>query len=353
MACSPAEGSRYLGYVEAMSDIRTYRTVGVEDHLVTAEVMAAWDRLSDEARSDSQPGAPRGGELTERLVEVGERRLAAMDDAGLDVQVLSLTSPALHNLPASDALQLQTVTNDHIAACVGGCPERFQGFATLAMPSPEAAAGELERAVTQLGLHGALLCGRTGSRSLDDAANRPVFEVANERRAPLYIHPQMSRPDVRAGLYGGFDEAISFAFSTSGIGWHYESGVQFLRLALSGVLDRFPDVPILLGHWGEVVLFYLERLDGFAARAGLPLSFSEYAGRHVYATAGGLYSERYLNWAAEVLGVERLLFGSDYPYRPGPDGGVAAYLARSGLSVEDQARVASGNWEALTASIRR
>ena len=108
-------------------------------------------------------------------------------------------------------------------------------------------------------------------------------------------------------------------------------------------LDRFPDLPILLGHWGEVVLFYLDRLDSFAARANLPLSFSEYARRHVYATAGGLYSERYLNWAADVLGVERLLFGSDYPYRPGPDDGVAGYLARSGLNLQDQARVASGN----------
>jgi uncharacterized protein len=74
-----------------------------------------------------------------------------------------------------------------------------------------------------------------------------------------------------------------------------------------------------------IPLFYLDRLDSFAARAKLPLSFSEYARRHLYATAGGLYSERYLNGAAEVLGVERLLFGSDYPYRPGPDSGVAAY----------------------------
>jgi predicted TIM-barrel fold metal-dependent hydrolase len=336
-----------------MSSIGAYRTIGVEDHLVTPEVLAAWDRLSDEARADSQPGAPRGGELTERLLEVGERRLVAMDDAGLDVQVLSLTSPALHNLPAVEARSLQVATNDYIAARVAEWPDRLQGFATLGMPDPDAAAAELERAVSQLGLHGALLCGRTGPSNLDDAANWPVLEVANERRAPLYIHPQMSQPGVRDALYGGFDEAVSFAFATSGIGWHYESGVQFLRLALSGALDRFPNMPILLGHWGEVVLFYLDRLDSFAARANLPLSFSEYARRHVYATAGGLYSERYLNWAAEVLGAERLLFGSDYPYRPGPGGGVAAYLRRSGLSPEDQARVASGNWDALVAAIRR
>src|ERR1700759_2698694 len=151
--------------------------------------MAPWDRLSDEARSDSQRGAPRGGELTERLVEVGERRFAAMDDAGVDVQVLSLTSPALHNLPGDEAQRLQTATNDHTAARVAERPDRLQGFATLAMPAPEAAAAELERAVSRLGLHGALLCGRTGARNLGDPAHWPAVEAANGRPAPRYIPP--------------------------------------------------------------------------------------------------------------------------------------------------------------------
>jgi predicted TIM-barrel fold metal-dependent hydrolase len=328
------------------------KTIGTEEHFVSDAVAAAWGELSPAARGDARAGVPPG-ELGERLREVGERRIAAMDAAGLSVQVISLTQPALHPLPGDVAARLQVETNDLIAELVAGHPERFQGLATLALPAPGQAARELERAVTELGLHGALVCGRTGERNLDHPDNWAIFEVAQALRAPLYIHPQMPQPPVRAALYSGFGEAVDAAFAGHGIGWHYEAGVQFLRLALSGVLDRFPDLRILLGHWGEVVLFYLDRADGLAAQAGLERTFSEYARRHLHVTAGGVYSARYLRWAADVVGVERILFATDYPYRPGPDGGVEHFLRSAGLAPGDLERVASGNWEGLVASIRR
>ena len=328
------------------------RTIGTEEHFVTDEVMAAWDRLEGRARDDSRAG-PVPGEVGERLPEVGERRIAAMDAAGLDVQVISLTSPGLHNLPAEEATRLQVETNDRIAEIVNGHPDRFQGFATLATPAPAAAAAELERAVTQLGFNGGMLFGRTGERNLDHRDNWPIFEAAESLRAPLYIHPQLSQPRVRAALYSGFNDAIDNAFAAFGIGWHYESGVQFLRLALAGVFDRFPDLQVLLGHWGEVVLFYLERADGLAMQAKLPHSFSHYVRQNAYITAGGVYSQRYLRWAVEVVGVPRILFGTDYPYVPGPEGSVEQFLASAGLDRADQERIASGNWNALVADIRR
>ena len=328
------------------------RTIGTEEHFVTDEVLAAWGRLDSRARADSPPTAvPR--ELEERLREVGERRIAAMDEAGLDVQVISLTSPGLHNLPAHEAARLQVETNDRIAELVNAHPDRFQGFATLALPAPAAAALELERAVTKLGLNGALLFGRTGERNLDHPENWPIFEAAASLRAPLYIHPQVPQPRVRAALYAGFDDAIDNGFATYGIGWHYETGVQFLRLALAGVFDRFPDLQILLGHWGEVILFYLDRSDGLAMQAKLAQPFSEYVRRNAYVTAGGVYSQRYLRWAVEVVGVERVLFATDYPYRPAPDGGAEHFLQTAGLDRAGQERIAAGNWEALVAGIRR
>ena len=328
------------------------KTIGTEEHFVTDEVATAWSRLGSPARDDSLAGVPPG-ELGERLREVGERRIAAMDETGLDVQVISLTSPGLQNLPADEATGLQVETNDRIAELVNAHPDRFQGFATLAMPAPDAAAEELERAVTTLGLNGALLFGRTGERNLDHPDNWPIFEAAESLRAPLYIHPQIPQPRVRAALYSGFDDAVDNAFATHGIGWHYESGVQFLRLALAGVFDRFPDLQVLLGHWGEVVLFYLDRADSLAMMAKLPHTFSEYVRRNAYVTPGGVYSQRYLRWTVEVVGVERILFATDYPYRPGPDGGVAHFLQTAGLDRGDQERIAAGNWDALVAGIRR
>jgi uncharacterized protein len=162
------------------------------------------------------------------------------------------------------------------------------------------------------------------------------------------------QPRVRAALYSGFGDAIDAAFASYGIGWHYEPGVQFLRLALAGVFDRFPDLRILLGHWGEVVLFYLDRADGLAIAAKLPRPFSEYVRRNTYITPGGVYSQRYLRWAAEMVGVERIRFASDYPYRPAsPDGGVEHFLQTAGLNRADQERIAGRNWEGLVAQIRR
>ncbi len=328
------------------------RAIGTEEHFVTDEVVTAWSRLVASAQEDPVAGLPPG-EMGARLIEVGERRIAAMDEAGLDIQVISLTSPGLHNLPAEEALRLQVETNDRIAELVKAHPNRFQGFATLAMPVPGAAAQELERAVTKLGLSGALIFGRTGERNLDHLDNWPIFEAAAALRAPLYIHPQSPQPRVRDALYAGFGDAVSNAFATYGIGWHYESGVQFLRLALAGVFARFPDLQVVLGHWGEVVLFYLDRADGLAKQAGLPRPFSEYVRRNAYITAGGVYSHRYLRWAVDVVGVERILFATDYPYRPGPERGVEHFLATAGLDRADQERIAAGNWDAIVAGIRR
>jgi uncharacterized protein len=328
------------------------RTIGTEEHFVTDDVVTAWSKLEGSARDDARAGVPPG-DLGERLREVGDRRIAAMDEAGLDVQVISLTSPGLHCLPADDATRLQVETNDRIAELVNAHSDRFQGFATLATPAPATAAQELERAVTELGLNGALVFGRTGERNLDHPDNWPIFEAAASLHAPLYIHPQVPQPRVRDALYSGFDDTIDQAFAAHGIGWHYETGVQFLRLALAGVFDRFPDLQVLLGHWGEVVLFYLERADGLAAQAKLPHSFTEYVQRNAYITAGGVYSERYMRWALEVVGVERVMFATDYPYRPGPDGGVEHFLQGAGLDHAGQERIAAGNWDALVAAIKR
>ena len=140
------------------------------------------------------------------------------------------------------------------------------------------------------------------SRQLADLRGRRVAA------RPAVHPPQIPQPRVRAALYAGFDDAIDNAFATYGIGWHYETGVQFLRLALAGVFDRFPDLQVLLGHWGEVVLFYLDRADGLAMQAKLPQTFSEYVRRNAYITAGGVYSQRYCGgrsrwsaWSASCL----------------------------------------------------
>ena len=324
------------------------RVVGLEEHYATADVMRAWEKL-DPRWQDPVVGRTAG--LRQRLLEVGERRFTAMDDAGVDVQVVSLTTPGLWNLDAAEARALQVDCNDHLADAVARYPDRLQGFATLAAPDPEAAADELRRAVTALGFNGALVFSRVRGVPIDDHAFWPLFEAAEQLRAPLYLHPQTPPRSVRDAYYSGFDDVISDAFATHGVGWHYDAGVQLLRLILAGVFDRFPDLQVIVGHWGETVLFFLERIDRMADIAHLQRPVSEYVRSNVFITPGGIFSTRYLRWAVEVVGPERVMFAADYPFVPADGGVVRRFLGE----LDDDARgmVASGNWDRLCAGIRR
>lgn len=328
------------------------KTIGLEEHFVTTEVLAAW-RALDPQWQDLALGYSAEGQTERRLADLGHQRLAAMAETGLDVAVLSLTAPGVQNLEPDDAVALQTAANDMLADTVRAHPDRLQGFATLATPAPAAAARELERAITELGLGGAMLFGRTRDRNLDHPDFWPIFEAAAALRAPLYLHPQSPLPAVRAAYYRGFDSTLDDAFATHGIGWHYETGVQLLRLILGGVFDRFPNLQVIVGHWGEMVLFYLDRIDRLTTTAKLARPLSDYVRNNVFVTPSGIFSQRYLRWAIEVVGVERILFSTDYPYVFAPHGGARHFLQDTDLGETDRQRIASGNWEHLVAGIRR
>ena len=328
------------------------RIIGLEEHFATRDVIDAW--LSrDAGQSDPAIVASTHGVAAARLLDLAQDRLAAMDEAGIDVQVLSLTTPGLHDLPAEQAVDLQHASNDLIAATVRSKPDRFQGFATLATPAPRQAARELERAVTGLGLNGAMLFGRTGDRNLDHPDFWPILETAASLRAPLYIHPQTPPVKVRAAYYDGLGVEVSGAFATHGIGWHFEAGIQLLRLILAGVFDRLPDLQIIVGHWGEVVLFYLDRIDQLAAATKLQRKPSEYIRSNVLITPGGILSQRYLRWTIEVIGADRILFATDYPFVPVEPGGARHFLDEVDLDPTQREGIASGNWDRICAGIRR
>ncbi|MFC6645897.1 amidohydrolase family protein [Granulicella cerasi] len=326
------------------------KLIAIEEHFLTPEIRAAWEASAIGTEGTSGFDA---GDLEERLNNLAEGRLALMDEAGVEVQVLSVTTPALHNLEPAESIELARQTNDLVAAAIAKHPARFEGFAVLPMAAPEEAARELERCITQLGFKGTMLCGRTRDKNLDHAEFRPVLAMAAKLNAPVFIHPQIPQRAVREALYGGFGEPIDTAFAAFGLGWHYEAGIQFLRLILSGVFDEQPNLQIILGHWGEVVLFYLERLANLSRVAKLQRSVAEYMAQNLYVTPSGMWSEEYLQRALKVVGPERILFSMDFPYqyRPGRSG--RTFAENCGLSPEEKELFAHGNWERLTAAIER
>lgn len=247
-----------------------------------------------------------------------------MDESGVDVQGLSVTMPALHNLEPEESVTLARGTNDLVAASVAKYPTRFQGFATLATLAPKEAAAELERGVTRLGLVGTMLCGRTREKNLDHPDFLTMFGTAARLGVPLFVHPQIRQRAVREVYYSGFSEQIDTAFATFALGWHYEAGIQFVRLILAGVFDKYPDLQIIPGHWGEVVLFYLERLDSLARVAHLQRSIADCIRQNLYMTPSGMWSQSYLQRTLELVGPEThsILHGLPLPVPPGQTGSI-------------------------------
>ena len=323
------------------------KLIAVEEHLLTPEVRSAW---ADPTSALDAATAFDVGEIGRRLEDLGDERLRLMDEAGVDVQVLSLTTPGLHNLASDRAVDLARRTNDRIAEAVMRHPGRFQGFAALPTSAPDEAPRELERAVRDLALKGAMLCGRTRERNLDHQDFRPLLESAAALGVPLFIHPQVPQQAVCEALYGGISPQVDLALSAYGLGWHYEAGVQFARLIAAGVFDHLPSLQIILGHWGEVVLFYIERLAALDRAAGLRRRVAQVVRENLYITASGMFSEAYLGRCLEIVGPDRLLFSTDYPYQYRPGREARSFVDRVSLVEADRAKFAYGNWERLTRS---
>ncbi|WP_375287748.1 amidohydrolase family protein [Sphingomonas sp.] len=323
------------------------RLIAIEEHILPSAVRDAWAAAPEP--HDPTSAAADGGENGLRLADLGEGRLALMDEQGVDVQVLSLTTPGLHNLAPETAGDMVRRVNDLIAQACARHPDRFQGFAALPTPDPDAAPRELERAVRELGLKGALVCGRTRDRHLDHPTLRPMLAKAAELRVPIFIHPQTPLAAVREANYSGIGETADLALAAFGLGWHYEAGLQWVRLAAAGVFDELPDLQIILGHWGEVVLFYLERMSPvFERTLNLRRSFTDYARSNLYVTGSGMWSETYLQRCLDIVGPERLLFSTDFPYQYKPGGAPRRFVDEVSLDDAARAGFAHGNWERLT-----
>ncbi|MEH3121596.1 MAG: amidohydrolase family protein [Sphingomonas phyllosphaerae] len=319
--------------------------IGIEEHFLTPEVEAAWHSIGLDA-TDPSVGY-HAGSIGRRLCNLADERIALMDETGLDVQVLSLTTPGLHDL-GRDSVDLARRTNDVLAEAVARHPARFQALATLPVAMPDEAALELKRCVSKLGFKGTMLCGRVSTRNLDDPSFAPVLDCAARLGMPVLLHPRTPPPAVRDAYYSGLSPVLDAAFATAGLGWPYDAGIQFLRLLLSGTFDRLPDLQVILGHWGELVLFYAERLAVMDRFAGLRHPIAHYLRHNLHVTASGMFLPAYLERAVAIVGADRLLFSTDYPYQYRPDGDARRFLAECGLNEADSAAFANGNWLRLT-----
>lgn len=244
------------------------------------------------------------------------RRIADMDASGIDVQLLLLNSPGVQIFDAAQAGELARLANDRAAEWVRRYPGRFAPLAAFAPQDPEGAAQELERAVRTLGFHGGIVNSNTRDEYLDLPKYWPILESAQALDVPIYIHPREPRSDMLKPY---------LAHNLQGAVWGYaaETSLHALSLIMAGVFDRFPKLRIVLGHNGEGIPFYLDRIDnryktmhggGTGALARLP---SDYFREHFVITTSGSNWAPAVRFCQEVLGPEKVLFAVDYPFEDG------------------------------------
>jgi 5-carboxyvanillate decarboxylase len=249
------------------------------------------------------------------LLDIEHERLRDMDANGVDMQLLSLTAPGVQLFDADTATELAMVANDRLAEVIARHPTRFAGLASFAPHSPRRAALEMERAIHKLKLNGFMVNSHTNNEYLDDPKYWPILEAAEALDRCIYIHPR-GPSDMLSGPmrdYGMFSALWAYGVEVS---------THAVRLILSGVFDRFPNLKICLGHMGEAVHFWLWRIDFMSERAQgtegprLKLKPSEYFRRNFVITTSGQESPLALDFSIRQLGIDNVLWAIDYPYQP-------------------------------------
>ncbi|GGL92364.1 amidohydrolase family protein [Nakamurella endophytica] len=318
--------------------------IAIEEHWNLPALTAAVKALPGD-RADESVALDEIGDNLERLDDLGDGRLAAMDAQGVDLQILSLAPPGTQPLDAGEAVSLSRRANDIAAEAVGLHPSRFRALACLPTPDPAAAAAELERTAAA-GFVGAMVYGRSGDVPLDDPRYDDLWATAARLGQPVFLHPQIPPPAVRRASYSGFDALTDLALSTFGWGWHLEAALAALRLIVRGTFDRHPDLRLVLGHWGELLLFWGDRTDSLSRVAGLERRVTEYVRTNVWITSSGMLNPVLLRHALEVTTPDRLLFSTDYPFQRPSGADIERFLAAF-PTPQDRDRFTAGNARAL------
>jgi hypothetical protein len=324
------------------------RIVALEEHFTLPSLR---NRAADQADEPgrSMPAVVRNA--GEKMTDIGTARLDDMDRAGISVQVLSKAGshmgPSADMFEGDEAIVFARNFNDGLAREIANHPIRFAAFAHLPMTVPDAAADELQRAVEDLDCKGALISGTIRGAFLDDPRFAPLLRRAEQLDVPLYIHPGMPPAAVRKAYYEGFSPQISFGLSTFAWGWHYETALHIMRLAVSGTLDKYPKLNLIIGHMGEGLPAMLVRCEHqFSSDlAHLRRSLSRTIVDQVFVTTSGFFTVPPFMTALATFGIDRMMFAVDYPYASNGDG--RALLNRLPLSPMDLAKVAHVNADRL------
>ena len=280
-----------------------------------------------------------------RLLDIGEGRLMEMDEAGIDMQVLSLISPGVQVFDPPTGTTLAKKINDLLSETVRKYPKRFAGLASIAPQNPIDAADELERAVQELGLKGASINSHVKGEYLDDKKYWVIFERAEKLGVPIYLHPRSPSPAMA-------EPYLAYPMLAAALcGFSAEVALHALRLICSGLFDEYPKLNIILGHLGEALPYWLWRLDTIWNRRSLLNKLkktpTDYFKENFFVTTSGMFSQPPLLCSYLALGADRILFAVDYPLESNKD--AVQFMEETPICDSDKEKIYHFNAEKLLA----
>lgn len=312
--------------------ILNHRVIALEEHYWHPEVVE---------KSGGSSGSHRSTEIIGRLNEIGPMRLKTMDEAGIDIQVLGHGMPSTQRMDAESAVRLARLSNDWLAEKCKAYPTRLLGFANLPTPDPKAAADELERAVEKLGFKGAMVHGPSNGVFLDDERFWAVWERAAALEVPVYMHPA-TIDDRVAEVY--LKDYLAKWPHLVGAAWGFtiETMTAGLRMVLSGVFERYPNLQIILGHMGEALPFLIHReTETLHKLTADGKTFRDIFTNNFYITTSGYYSTPALQCTITEMGIDRVMFSVDYPYVDSKAG--TDWMAALQMNNVDKGKILGGN----------
>lgn len=328
------------------------KIITIEEHLAGAPInqYLAKYTAEDAPYTAMAHGAGRPYDADPELFgDLEKRRIEDMDQYGISMQILSCPVKA-QLLPAKEAPAIVSETNDYIAQTVKKHPDRYGAFALLPWSAPKEAAKEAER-VKHMGFQGIILAGRAtaGNAFLDDKQFLPVLEACEALNLPIYIHPGAPHKGVQEPYYGGLGDEVSARLSLHGWGWHNEAGIQVLRTILAGRFDQFPNLQLIAGHWGEMVPFFLSRIDQSMPQAVTKLerTVTETFKQNVYITPSGIFDYPQLKFCVEVVGADRIIHSVDCPFIS--NAGAKPFIEQAPICEKEKEMIAYKNAERLFA----
>ena len=332
---------------------KKFRRIATEEAFNIPEIAEAyavfgrstWDSLDNVLNNIlySNPTGPIMPDIHRRLLDFDNERLQIMDRDSVDMHVLSLTCPGVQVFDPDTATSLATLVNDRLADAIKRHPTRYAGLGCFAPQDPKRAVKEMERSIRELKLNGFILNSHTQGEYLDNQKFWPILEAAEALGAPIYLHPRSPSRQMQ----GGFDE---YNLHAAMWGYAVETGTHALRIMMSGALDRFPKLQIVLGHMGELIPFHLWRIDymatrGFTQRAGLKLIPSEYYKRNFAITTSGVEDHLALKFCIDKLGVDNVMWAIDYPYQPSEP--ATTFMNTAPISDADKEKIFHKNAERI------